>query len=524
MKLFKTTSLLLASSLSLLGQEAFDVDQSEFTNWHNESTSEIGFIGSNVERSYTELLKGKKSKKTVVVAIMDSGVDINHPEFKGKIWVNEDEIPGNGIDDDKNGYIDDVHGWSFLGNPEGENLDFENYEMARIVGMGDDGSKVYKRAYEALMEIREEDQAYADNLSRIRTNFIAASELIKEETEIEVVELDDLKKVKADTEDLSKAVNYLGGLLKQGATLEVIDQEIARIDKKLNITFNPDYNGRQKVIGDNPFDLEDRDYGNNDVTGPDASHGTAVAGVIAAVRDEHKVEGIAQNVQIMSIRSTPSGDERDKDVALGIRYAVDNGADIINMSFGKNFSPQKEWVDEAVRYAESKGVLIVHAAGNSSLNTDREENYPSGESLDGYAFKNWLEVGASGPNANEHLAAFFSNYGRKSVDIFAPGVSIVSLDLDSAYSSHNGTSLAAPVVSGIAALVWSYYPELTAEDMAFVIRESAYPMKKLKVIKPNEDGKEKKTRFKKLSITGGLVDAYRALELADEISKTKEGS
>jgi subtilisin family serine protease len=267
------------------------------------------------------------------------------------------------------------------------------------------------------------------------------------------------------------------------------------------------------VVGDNPADLNERGYGNPDVAGPDAKHGTHVAGIIAANRDNgYGAEGIAAPVQIMAVRAVPNGDERDKDVANAIRYAVDNGAHIINMSFGKSYSPQKQAVDEAVRYAEANGVLLVHAAGNDGKDVDTQPNYPSDRFLGGQTVTNWISVGASGWQAGEAFVASFSNYGQAQVDLFAPGVQIHSTLPGSTYGPNQGTSMAAPMVSGVAALVWAYYPALTATQLKDVLLRSAVRYSQEKVVKPGTE--DEAVPFNTLSVTGGVVNAYEALKLA----------
>jgi subtilisin family serine protease len=276
------------------------------------------------------------------------------------------------------------------------------------------------------------------------------------------------------------------------------------------------------LVGDDPYDLDDRFYGNPDVKGPRSNHGTSVAGVIAAIRDNNiGIDGIATDVKIMVLRSTPGGDERDKDVALSIIYAVDNGADIINMSFGKDFSPQKQFVDYAVKYAEERGVLLVHGSGNSGVNIDLEESFPSDRFLDGGTPTNWLSVGATSMKLDMEIAAVFSNYGKMNVDVLAPGVNIISTDSSNTYSMNSGTSLSSPIAAGIAALILSHYPELTPAQLIEVITEGAYTFSKpKKVFIPSlKDEKRKKYRFSELSESGGIINAYGALLKAEEKSK-----
>lgn len=285
----------------------------------------------------------------------------------------------------------------------------------------------------------------------------------------------------------------------------------------VNYGYNENFDSRE-IVGDNINNSQERNYGNNDVEGPDPDHGTHVAGIIAADRKNNLgIKGIADNVKIMVVRAVPNGDERDKDVANAIIYAVDNGAKIINMSFGKSFSPQKEAVDKAVRYAEQKGVLLVHAAGNDSEDIDVNKNYPSKFYLDGKEAKNWIEVGASSAGSDEDLVGSFSNYGRKMVSLFAPGVEIYSTVPDNKYKNNDGTSMASPATAGVAALLMSYFPELTALQVKDILMKSSRKFDNLKVQKPGGG----KVDFNQLSASGGLVNAYEAVKMAKAMKRMK---
>ncbi|MDW8297087.1 MAG: S8 family peptidase, partial [Raineya sp.] len=304
-----------------------------------------------------------------------------------------------------------------------------------------------------------------------------------------------------------------------GASPEEIEEYYEKnLKGALENGLNPEFNPR-KIVGDNPKKLREKGYGNNDVKGPDAFHGTHVAGIIAANRENNLgIKGVANNVLIMPIRAVPDGDERDKDVANAIFYAVDNGAHIINMSFGKGYSPNKKFVDEAVKYAESKGVLLVHAAGNDAKNLEVEPNFPNRYYADGGEAKNWLEIGASSwHNSNDKFVANFSNYGKTKVDVFAPGVDIYSTVPDkNTYKNASGTSMAAPTTSGVAALLMSYYPELTAVQVKEILMKSAIRYEQ-DINKPGEKGE--KVKLSDLCITGGIINAYEAIKLAEQMTK-----
>jgi subtilisin family serine protease len=313
-----------------------------------------------------------------------------------------------------------------------------------------------------------------------------------------------LESVEGDVE-VSVFLQELAGYIDQ------LKEGVHHYETAVEYGYNTEFDSRG-VVGDDPTNLTEKVYGNNDVEGPDAKHGTHVAGIIAANRqNEIGTKGIADNVKIMSVRAVPNGDERDKDVANAIRYAADNGAQIINMSFGKGFSPHKDIVDKAVKYAESKGVLLIHAAGNDGDDLDQESNFPNKTFTAGGQAKTWLEIGASSWGADQNFVGSFSNYGRKSVDLFAPGVQIYSTTPNDNYENLQGTSMAAPATSGVAAIIMSYFPELSAEQVKEVLRQSTRKFDGLKVNKP---GSKDAIPFNQLSSSGGMVNAYEAVKLA----------
>ncbi|MDG1476417.1 MAG: S8 family peptidase, partial [Vicingaceae bacterium] len=469
-------------------------------NWQNKDLKADATAGVSVRKAYLDFLKDKKAKKTVVVAVIDSGVDVEHEDLQDKIWTNRKEIPGNKIDDDKNGYVDDIHGWSFLGGSSGENINEENLEFTRIVKRGKKDNPLYGKAKAEYDADLKQKTLTLENLEKTVQAHRDAIAIIKTATEIEVKSLTDLEKVTSTEEKVVEAKLYLENKYKNGFSLKGIRGYITYLEKYVGTYLNLDFNPRE-VVGDDPYNMEDRDYGNNDVRGPAATHGTFVAGIIAAKRNNNLgIDGIADNVQIMALRAIPDGDERDKDVALAIIYAVDNGADIINMSFGKTYSPNKTFVDKAVKYAEDNNVLLVHAAGNEGKDIDVHTKYPSNIYTDGTWVKTWLTVGANSAKAGKELPAIFSNYGAKNVDLFAPGVQVVSIDTGSTYNKMNGTSFSCPVVAGVAALVLSHYPELTAVQLKDILKETAVSVKPSKVYVPGRGSKKRvTTKFKNLS-------------------------
>lgn len=502
----------LENSHAQIQKEA--VKTQENFNWFNKDFEKKKFAGTNVDKAYKELLSKEKVKKTIVVAVIDSGFDLEHEDMQGKFWQNEDEIAGNGIDDDKNGYVDDVNGWNFLGNADGENIRKETYEMTRLVAENRTDSPFYEQAkaeYKSKFREAEKEQQAIERFSE-RLN--GAKRIIKQATGVEVKQASDLKKVVSDNPDVMSLRRFLEEVYKIGYTEESHKAFKKRNDDMLKYHLNVDYTPRADIIGDNPEDITDTNYGNGDLKASRANHGTSTMGVIAADRNNNLgIKGIAENVKIMAIRAVPSGDERDKDIALAIRYAVDNGADLVNMSFGKKYSLQKQFVDDAIKYAQENGVLLIHAAGNNAENVDEITHYPSPIFDNGNKASNFLTVGASSSIPDKNVAGFFSNYGKTTVDIFAPGVNVISTDTTNVYSMHNGTSLAAPVVTGVAALILSYYPDFTPEEIIDILKETASPIKKpRKVLLPNVSSKKaKKIKFADLSTSGGIVNAYAAL-------------
>lgn len=495
----------------------------ENLNWYNKDKKLDHAIGTSVDKSYELLLKTLTPKKIVVVAVIDGGVDVNHIDLQGRIWTNTREIPGNGIDDDNNGFIDDVHGWNFIGNKSGENIENENYEYTRIVKLNnvqDSNFIKSKELYDNELSNRKREKFNLDQFESVYNNSLS---IIKEKTGIEAQNINDLHKIKSKDDDVLYAKNFLQTKYKIGLSKSLLEALKKHNSDCLNYYLNLDFSPRT-ITGDDPLNIQDCDYGNNDVIGPESEHGTMCAGIIAAVRNNGiGIDGIASNVKIMALRTTPNGDERDKDIALAIIYAVDNGADIINMSFGKRFSPQKSFVDSAVRYAAEHHVLLIHAAGNESDDVDKNEYFPSPRFINHSEASNWLTVGATNKKEDKHLPAYFSNYGRSHVDVFAPGVDIISLDSMNSYNQASGTSFSAPVTTGIAALVLSYYPDLTPEQLVKILCESSYKsVKPRKVFLPSKTGVLKeKIKFNELSKSGGIANAYNALIMAGEIENRK---
>jgi cell wall-associated protease len=497
--------------------------------------------GVSAEKTYATLLQGKPSR-TVLVAVIDSGIDIDHEDLKDVIWTNEDEIPANGIDDDKNGYIDDVHGWNFIGGKNG-NVAEDTYEVTReymklkpkFENFGDKKIKKKQKAeYERWQKIQKKYETAAANAkqkyelySTIYENISFGNDTLKKILGVEKLNPELLENFKSDDQKIQIAKGSVALIFQNAGPDADVDEMLVELKEavkyfevQVKYGYNTEFDSR-KIVGDNYSNLYEKGYGNNDVKGADPLHGTHVAGIIGANRkNDVGIKGIADNVKIMPVRAVPNGDERDKDVANAILYAVDNGAKIINMSFGKSYSPEKEAVDKAVKYAESKGVLLVHAAGNDGDNNDTDDNFPSRYFKDHKEAKNWMEIGASASGANNELVAPFSNYGKKSVDLFAPGVEIYSTTPGNTYKNESGTSMASPTTSGVAALVMAYFPDLTYLEVKEILRQSTRKFDNLNVKKPGS--KDEEVKFSELSSTGGLVNAYEAIKLAIDKSSIKK--
>jgi cell wall-associated protease len=509
--------------------------------WHLMDKEKSGFYGVSIDKAY-DFAKTKKLKsKTVVVAVIDSGIDTLHEDLKPILWVNKNEIPRNGKDDDKNGYVDDVHGWNFLGGKDGRNVKENSYEVNRVYHM-------YKSKYsgktinekelipaeleeytmwkKAEKKVMGGDEGGIDPviMRNMLNNTKKSDSTLKVALGKDVYTGKELEAYTPKNDAEKKAKNAIYGLMKGNEQLDATNKEflggfedyVSGEERKAQAKTNPPKDYRGEIVGDDPTNINDKGYGNTDIMAATSFHGTHCSGIIGAIRGNGKgVDGVASDVRIMTLRAVPDGDEHDKDIALAIRYAVDNGAQIISMSFGKDFSPQKHWVDDAVKYAESKGVLLVHAAGNDAKDVDTQDNFPSALFKDGkYRPNNYITVGASGDPTNGGLTASFSNYGKTEVDVFAPGVQIYSaVPGGNTYGNASGTSMACPVVAGIAALTLQYYPNLSAKQLKYVIEKSAVAPD-IKVKKP---GTDETVNLSELSKTGGIANAYEALKLASTL-------
>jgi len=493
----------------------------ENLNWYLKDPKADGVYGTGATKAYEMLTAAGKKSTTVIVAVIDSGVETDHPDLNEVIWINEDEIPNNGIDDDKNGYIDDINGWSFLGGPT-EDIDKEALELARMYRMESEYFKGKK-----VEDISSSELARFATYEKIKMAF--EKEIADKEASVKNIKMlaDYMQRVEKqagvpfsketnaaftpETETDKRIQTRMKALLAMIPAEQLnteIDGALKSMQSALDLSKLDADSIRTAIVGDNPNDFSSKIYGCNRYEGPDAFHGTHVSGIIAAMRNNGMgIDGVADNVRIMILRAVPDGDERDKDVANAIIYAVDNGAKVINMSFGKYWTPNKDYVDAAIEYARSKDVLLVHAAGNDAKNKDVEDSYPTRRLNNRTTASNWIEVGASSSsNSGKKIIAEFSNYGATTVDFFAPGVDIYSTVPDYNYGNASGTSMACPATAGVAALIRSYFPELSAAEVREVLMATTATYKKT-VVAPNGE----KAKMKDLCLTGGFVNAANAV-------------
>jgi subtilisin family serine protease len=523
------TILVLNSTVS-----AQDSSKTPPKNWHQLDKATTGYYGISLDKAYAFVKAKKLKSRTVLVAVIDSGIDTTQNELKPIIWVNPKEIPSNGIDDDKNGHIDDIHGWNFIGGKDGRNVKSDSYEAARVyyalkpkygnvpvdsifTNRTDSLQFVmYKKAKDKVVGGIDVDEIAF--MQKFLPLFVAGDSAIVKDLGKDEYTCNDLLKYNPTTKDAKATKSFMiticdGNNSNDISNKELIEQMQGEL-RKADAATTPPKDIRKEIVQDDETNINDRDYGNTDVMSGTPFHGTHCSGIIGAVSQNGiGINGIANNVRVMMVRAVPDGDEHDKDIANAIRYAVDNGAQVISMSFGKDFSPQKQWVDDAVRYAESKGVLLVHAAGNDAKDIDTADNFPNPNYIDGKGrATNWITVGASGDPKNGGITASFSNYGKKEVDVFAPGVQIYSTipgPGGNNYGNASGTSMATPVVAGTAAFLLQYFPNLTPQQLIYILKTSAQDPGNVKI-----PGTETTVDMKDISTSGGIINAYEAAKLA----------
>lgn len=495
-----------------------ELTQAEKENWGHLDLATDTIPGMSVDKAYAEIIKGKKGSK-VIVAVIDSGIDIDHEDLDDVVWTNKNEKPNNGIDDDKNGYVDDIHGWNFLGDAYDEQLEF-----VRLLASGNSNDPRYAEAQKEYDSEYQKYTGYKTQYDQIYQQVKGADEKISAHLNKADYTKEDVEKIKPQNQDLEQAVaivKYVYSLDFDSVSKfkKELEKGLNDIGDRLNFHLNKNHKGR--TTGDDINNLSDRGYGNGNVKPSEKgeSHGTHVAGIIAAERNNGKgANGVANNVEIMSLRVVPNGDEYDKDVALAIRYAVDNGAKVINGSFGKSYSPHSDWVREAIKYASDNDVVFVHAAGNDSKDVDTAPNFPDDNTGGAEISNTYIRVGSIAPKYGSDVVSGFSNYGKRNVDIFAPGSDIYSTFPENEYETIGGTSMAAPGVAGIAALIRSQYPNLSAAQVKQVILESGLPLSPKVVV--GGDANDVRP-FAELSTTGKIANAYNALIRASQVSSNQ---
>ncbi len=500
-----------------------------FEHWHLQDLKNDKVAGISENEALAQL-EGRKTK-TVIVAIIDSGIDTAHVDLKENLWVNPNEIPGNGIDDDQNGFIDDIHGWSFLGGTDG-NVNEETLEITRLYRLykeqvaqkelkrGDANWEEYQIIKPDFEKQYDEASAELKRLNQFRDYYLVQDRVLNNYFEKGDYTAEEVNAIRSSDKNITDAADFMSQMFTNDLNLKDLGDYIEHLNEKVKYHFNIDFNPRT-IVGDDPLDYNDSIYGSNDLMAVDPDHGTHVAGIVGAVRNNGiGMDGISPDVKLMIIRVVPNGDERDKDVANAIKYAVRNGADVINMSFGKSYSPQSVWVADAIAFAEKHQVIMVHAAGNDGSNIDEVSNFPR------HSFTNsntenlyWIEVGALSPKPKKEMIAEFSNYGKGNIDIFAPGVDIYSTTPGDKYAKHNGTSMSAPVVTGVVAFILNYFPDIDRAQIKQLIVNSGLNYAKTKVYIPSDDeGKPKKTRLINISNSGKVINLSNAVEemLKDE--------
>jgi len=533
--MFKSLKIFISCIIPalLIGQQAFaqlpTPQPDPPKNWFAMDLKTDGYYGISLDQAY-KFLQGKKSK-TVIVSTIDSGCDTTQQDLQSILWVNpklDKDFPG------------DVHGWNFLGGP-GRKCDFNETEeevrqyfklkgkYASLTASTAPDKKEYAfwvRVRDQYDSTTSKAKTELQQLTPIMNALVETSGYIRHMLNLK----DDQTFTRADVEYIQPKNDTIAqikelwliafsGSISTDTNVKAL-KGMSDYLAKLNNEVNPDLEARKRIVGDDPDVLHDKPYGNPIIKVDDSEHGTQVAGLIGAVRgNNYGIDGVADNVRIMPIKAVPNGDEYDKDIANAIHFAVDHGAQVINMSFGKKLSPHKAWVDEAFKYAATHDVLLVQASGNESQDMDAKPEFPNDQFLDGTKdADNVISVGASGMKPDTSLAADFSNYGQKNVDIFAPGVKITSTGMDMETSTDDGTSFSAPIVTGIAALIREYYPSLSAKQVKQAILQSAEAIDTVKVYKP---GTKELVTFSTLSKTGGIVNAYRALEAASKMAGEK---
>ena len=531
-------------------------------DWYNCSFDKDGVYGAEVNKAY-DFLKGKKIKKRPVVALIGAGMDIEHEDLKQAIWVNSKE-KADGKDNDKNGLVDDINGWNFLGGKDGQVMEATMREGDReFLRLKDkyadyifDGKNYNKVIDGKLTKVADPEnideynyffkkvlpespvagsycgwqltyvlKAYADKFDQMMKERFPGKEL----TEAEFGICYDPKAPRDSLSEVAFMMCAMGfGVYKTDKWETVyagirsggqIEQAKAEYERKVG-QFGSD--GRKDIIGDNYLDINDNKYGNKVLLTADATIGTMEAGIIVAKRENGLgSNGIMDQAEIMTLRVAANGEPYLKDIALAIRYAVDHQADIIMLPVQNTLYPedQKKWISEALEYAESKGVFCVTPAWEGAQDLAVETYYPNRWMTGKKELTNLMVVCSSDKNGNPSMN---SNYGAKEVDLYAPGMEIYSTYTGDTYQSGTGLGLAAATTVGVAALIKAYYPHLTGTQIRNILLETVTSRKDAEVEKGIVvDGKPTQDLFLfgDLCLSGGIINAYQAVVAADKIAK-----
>ena len=529
-------------------------------DWYNCSFDKDNVYGAEVNKAY-DFLKGKKMKKRPVVALIGSGIDVEHEDLKQAIWFNPKE-KADGKDNDKNGLVDDINGWNFLGGKDGQVMESTMREGDReFLRLKDkyadymfDGKDYYKIINEKMTKVPAPENV--DEFNYYRFNVMPESPIagsyggwvlvqaVKEyaakfdkmmrerfpNKELTQEDFNICYDPKAPRDSLAEVAFmvcaygfsiyqtdkwdavYAG--IKSGAQIQ---QSQAEYEAKVK-QFGSD--GRATIIGDNYLDINDNKYGNNVLLTTDASIGTMEAGIIAGKRDNGLGgNGIMDQAEIMTLRVSANGEPYLKDIALAIRYAVDHGADVILLPVQNSLYPedQKKWISEALEYAESKGVLAITPAWEASQDLSKDIYFPNRWMTGKKELTNLMVVSSSDKEGNPSMT---SNYGAKEVDLYAPGIDIYSTYTGDTYQTGTGIGLAAATTVGVAALLKAYYPQLTGTQIRNILLESVTSRKDVEVekgIRVNGQASQDLFLFGDLCLSGGILNAYQAVVAADKL-------
>ena len=552
------------SKAQLVRQKSESVKSQANLDWYNCSPEKDGIFGADINRAY-EFLKGKKVKHRPVIAVVGGGLDIEHEALKSNIWTDKREKE-DGKDNDKDGYIDDIHGWNFIGGKDGRVMEYTLREGDRefmrlkdkwgriIHNKGQffsyaDGKKVVINPPEDMDEyfyyrnrvmyesplagayggtmlgyIVQEYAGKVDKEMRVR---------FPEKTTFTAKELAACWDPNGEQDTLANlAMNMLGYAFgfSTGKDWDAIyksfmaDSYIEQTKNTYKNLYDRSGNDQRKeIVGDDYLDINDRVYGNNVLLTSNAGSGTMMAGIIAGKRGvEGRNNPISEVAEIMPIViSGAKGESYLKDVALAIRYAVDHKADVIILPQQNSFYPeaQKIWVSEAIRYAEQKGVLVIVPAWELSYDLSLVTFYPN-RWMDGKEeMTNLMVISSSDKNGNPSMK---SSFGEKEVDMYAPGIDILSTYTGDTYQSGSGVMLATSMVAGVAALVKSYYPELTGAQIRTILLESVTSRKGIEVekeIRVAQQVTQDLFLFEQLCLSAGILNAYNALVVAEKMKK-----